>query len=146
MRTLQRNKQEMKYALLTGQAPIYVYDDDGNKIVDYVDEEGNEYYRETGEYEYEYSEPISFFSNISSKLVEAMWNSFGIDNSHYYAQLICEKGYIPLAEGAVIWKKSDPKYKNKEQTITDGASADYTVVGVADDNLNFDYYLLKKNN
>ena len=51
MRTLEKNKQKMFYSLYKGIAPIYEYDSDGNKVVDFVDDDGTEYYREIGEKE-----------------------------------------------------------------------------------------------
>ncbi|MBQ2381163.1 MAG: hypothetical protein II291_01185, partial [Succinivibrio sp.] len=65
MMMLNQNKQNLFYSLLMGEQPIYALDDEGNKIIEYVDEDGNIYYQETGETELVYSEPVSFFANIS---------------------------------------------------------------------------------
>ena len=144
MMTLQANKQEMKYSLQDGQVPIYETDDDGN-IIYYTDSEGNQIPIETGEYTTGYSQPVSFFANISNKLNEVVWQDYGVDNSTNFAQLITSKGELPLKAGSVIWKKSEVGYKDGEKTIVDETTADYIVKGVADEGISEDLFLLQRN-
>ena len=40
MRTLQQNKQKLFYSLLMGEQPVYELDDEGNKIIAYIDDFG----------------------------------------------------------------------------------------------------------
>lgn len=79
MRTLEKNKQKMKYALQITKIPIYVTDEDGNIIYDsytdsdgneipYLDENGNKIPLDSGEKEIVYSTPKDFKANISERL------------------------------------------------------------------------------
>lgn len=142
MRTLRKNQQSMKYALQIGEVPIYQTDEDGN-ILYYEDSEGNRIPLETGETEIGYSEPVSFLSNINNKLNEVVWAEYGVDNSTNYAQIVADKGVLPLKAGSVIWKKSE--VGRKESGSVDDSTADYVVKGVADEGQNFDLFLLQRN-
>lgn len=156
MRTLRKNQQPMKYSLQIGEMPIYnrdenreiIYeyyeDDEGNKIY-YLDEDGNKIPSETGENKMMYSIPEEFSANINNKLDEVTWTEYGIDNSTNYSQIVVEKGTLPLKTGSIIWKKSEVKYKDKEETMIDETSADYIVKGVADEGLSVDLFLLQRN-
>jgi len=130
MRTLRKNKQLMYYALLIGEEPIYELDENGNKIVDYVDDEGNEYYRETGEYELAYSEPVSFYGNISMSSGESEPQEYGVDVSAYDAVIILDKNQIPATETSYIWHTSEVGYKDSSKTRPDVHTADYRVIAV----------------
>lgn len=154
MRTLLKNKQSMKYAIQIGEVPIYNrdengeiiyehYEDSDGNIIYYLDENGNKIPSETGEYEIGYSDPVSFLANISNKLNEVVWAEYGIDNSTNYAQILADKGVLPLKAGSVIWKKSDVGIK--ESGSVDDSTADYVVKGVADEGQNFDLFLLQRN-
>lgn len=155
MRTLLKNQQPMKYALLLGTFPIYerdengeiIYlyyeDSDGNKIY-YLDEEGNRIPSETGESETRYSKPVEFAANINNKLDEVAWTEYGIDNSTNFAQIVSDKGVLPLKAGSIVWKKSEVKYKYGEKIIPDETTADYIVKGVADEGQTVDLFLLQK--
>lgn len=142
--TLQSNKQAMKYSLQGERVPIYETDENGN-IIYYTDSDGNKIPIETGESTTGYSQPVSFFANINNKLNEVVWQDYGIDNSTNYAQIVASKGELTLKVGSVIWKKSEIVYKDDDNTIPDESSADYTVKGVADEGLNEDLFLLKRN-
>lgn len=142
MRTLRKNQQSMKYALQIGEVPIYQTDEDGN-VLYYEDSEGNRIPLETGETEIGYSEPVSFLANINNKLNEVVWAEYGVDNSTNYAQIVVDKGVLPLEAGSVIWKKS--KVGRKESGSVDDSTADYVVKGVADEGQNFDLFLLQRN-
>lgn len=142
--TLAQNKQKMYYSLQVDSIPVYETDADGN-IIYYEDEDGNKIPLETGEMTVGYTSPVKFFANITNKLNEVVWQDYGIDDSTNYAQLLVSKGYLPIKSGSVIWKKSEIIYKDEEQTIPDESSADYVVKGVADEGLNEDLFLLKRN-
>lgn len=153
MRTLRRNKQEMKYSLQQDEIPVYETDEDGNIKYDsytdsdgnkifVLDEEGNMIPLETGETMIGYSEPVSFFANINNKLDEVTWREYGIDDTTKFAQLVVDKDELPLQVGSIIWKKSEVEYKNG---MVDDTSCDYTVKGVADEGLSVDLFLLQRN-
>lgn len=144
MMVLEQNQQKMYYSLQDGQIPIYEsYTDDDGNIIYILDNEGNKI--ETGEYQTGYTKPIPFNACINNKLNEVIWQDYGIDDSTNYAQIFVSKGTLPLKAGSAIWKKSEIAYKDNDNTIPDESSADYTVKGVADEGLNFDLFLLKRN-
>lgn len=142
MRTLRRNQQTMKYSLKGNRVPIYVYDENGNKIVEFVDEEGNVYYKETGSYTYEYSEPVSFFGNIAMSGGEAEAQEFGLSVGDYNAIVVVEKNSLPIEEGSLIWLKNDVKYRDAQNTSLDEKSADFEVIKVSE-SLNGVKYILQ---
>lgn len=142
--TLASNKQKMFYSLQDGQIPIYEsYTDEEGNVIYITDDDGNKI--ETGETTIGYTKPVEFKANITNKLNEVVWQDYGIDDSTNYAQIIVSKGALPLKAGSVIWKKTQILYKDDENTIPDESSADYTVKGVADEGLNEDLFLLKRN-
>jgi len=130
MRTLAKNKQKMYYALYKGEEPEYVLDENGNKIVDYIDEDGNVYYRETGNKVPTYFEPVSFYGNISMSGGEVNTQEYGIDVSGYDALLVLDKDQIPIEETSLVWFESEPQYKDADKTIVDGNKADYRVLAI----------------
>ena len=141
MRTLNRNKQKLFYALHLGEQPIYELDDFGNKIVDYIDEDGNEYYRETGEMKQIYSEVVEFLGNIAMSGGDSEAVEFGLNMSDYEAALVMDKGVLPITETSLIWHKSEPIMDS--DGMVDGSSADYSIIKVSP-SLNTDKYVLKK--
>lgn len=143
---MKKNKQKMKYSLFIGSVPIYETDEEGNPIVDYVDEEGNVFYRETGQKELQYGEPIPFFASISSELNELHARSFGVDQSSIYSTIVCKKGDLPFEYGVKIWKETPIKWKDEINKIPDADSADYTVTGVMTEYIHEDWFLLQRNN
>lgn len=128
MRTLQKNKQEMYYALQVGEVPIYEYDEDGN--IKYITIDGKQVPVETGEYELGYSEPVAFFGNIALSGGDSEVVEYGIDTSAYDATLVTDKGAVPLTETSLIWFESEVGYKDTDKTIVDGNTADYRVLAV----------------
>jgi hypothetical protein len=130
MRTLEKNKQKMYYALYKGVEPEYVLDENGNKIIDYTDEDGNVYYRETGNKVPTYFEPVLFYANISMSGGEISTQEYGIDVSSYDAIVVLDKGQIPIEETSLIWYESLPTYKDADRTIVDGNKADYRVLAI----------------
>ena len=135
----------MYYSLPLGEQPIYELDENGQKIIDYVDEEGRVYYRETGESEMVYSIPVPFQNGISGKLSEVLVKEFGIDDSSMYAEMDTEANKYPIVVESLIWRKSKPKYKDMKKTMPDKTSCDYVVAGVLDEGLNVWNYLLRRN-
>ena len=144
MMTLAQNKQRMFYSLQDDEIPIYEsYTDEEGNVIYITDDDGNKI--ETGETTIGYTKPVEFKANITNKLNEVVWQDYGIDDSTNYAQIIVIKSSLPLKAGSVIWKKTQILYKDDENTIPDESSADYTVKGVADEGLNEDLFLLKRN-
>ena len=142
MRTLRRNKQEMKYSIKGEPRPIYELDENGNKIVEFVDEEGNEYYRESGSYTSGWSVPEVFYGNIAMSGGEAEAQEFGLSVADYNAVISASRNELPLILGAYIWQNSEVEYKDEEKTEVVDKSADYQVIKVSE-SLNEVKYILK---
>ena len=132
MRLLEKNKQNLKYALQVGEVPVYERDEDGNII--YIEVDGQKVPVETGE-----TEP----GNIAMSGGEAEAKSFGVDISEYDAILLMEKNRIPIDETSLIWHTSKVRYIDEQNTIVDRKSADYSIKRVQP-SLNFTRYLLKR--
>ena len=152
MRTLNRNKQQMYYSLFLAEKEIYVLDDDGNKILDYVDTDGIEYYRT--EKVVLYTLPVKFYGNIAMSGGEARMVEYGLNQADYEAKLVVGKGLLPIDETSRIWYENEPKTPlveywfvgDNEKTYIetpDEYSADYTVAKKIP-SLNNDVYALKK--
>lgn len=138
---LRINKQKMKYSLQGKRIEVYERDQDGN--IKFYESDSGEKIPLIKKEVVGFSEPAIFYANISNKLSEVLAKQFGIDDSTNYAQIITDKGALPIKAGDLIWKKSDVKYD--EDGIVDSTSADYTVMGVADEGLTVDLFLLKRN-
>ena len=141
MRLLEKNKQNLKYALQVGEVPIYERDENGNII--YIEVDGQKVPVETGETEVGYAKPVDFRGNIAMSGGEAEAKSFGVDISEYDAILLMEKDRIPIDETSLLWHTSEVKYVDEQNTVVDKKSADYTVKRVQP-SLNFTRYLLKR--
>ena len=141
MRLLEKNKQNLKYALQVGEVPVYERDEDGNIL--YIEVDGQKVPVETGETEPGYSNPIDFRGNIAMSGGEAEAKSFGVDISEYDAILLMEKNRIPIDETSLIWHTSKVRYIDEQNTIVDRKSADYSIKRVQP-SLNFTRYLLKR--
>ena len=141
MRLLEKNKQDLKYALQVVEVPIYERDEEGNII--YIEVDGQKVPVETGETEVGYAKPVDFRGNIAMSGGEAEAKSFGVDISEYDAILLMEKDRIPIDETSLIWHMSEVKYADEQNTIVDKKSADYTVKRVQP-SINFTRYLLKR--
>lgn len=138
---LRINKQKMKYSLQGKRIEVYERDQDGN--IKFYESDSGEKIPLIKKEVVGFSEPETFYANISNKLSEVLAKQFGIDDSTNYAQIITDKGALPIKAGDLIWKKSDVKYD--EDGIVDSTSADYTVMGVADEGLTVDLFLIKRN-
>lgn len=131
----------MQYSNFVENQPVYKRDEDGNII--YIEVDGEQVPVTTGTTESRYAEPTEFKAVITNKLNEAIIQSYGIDVSTNYAQITARKDYLPLKVGSLVWKRTQPTYK--EDGTVDETSADYTVKGVADEGLDFDLFLLQRN-
>lgn len=132
MRMLTRNKQTIKYAELTGGEPVYELDENGDKIVDYVDDEGVTHYRVTGEERYIYEEPKIAKVNIAFSGGEVSEVEFGVNDSAYDATLVYLLDEYPITETCLIWFQSEPTHYTNEDSEerVNPDSADYKVVMV----------------
>lgn len=144
MRTLKRNKQKMWYSLQNGKEPIYKLDDNGD-IVYITDDEGNQVPVETGEYRIVYTDPVAFKGYVGSQLENAIMRAWGSDNTNNFAVLVVDKKekdendiLLDFPNGAIIWRKKAPVEP------FDFTTAEYTVDGVMDEELNETSYYLRK--
>ena len=145
MRTQLRNKQRLYYALLVDTIPQYDLDDEGNKIVDYVDEEtGETYYVESGTRTPVYSTPVEFRGNIAFAGADLLRQEYGISDENYEAVLVLNKNEIPLQDTSLIWYQSDPGTKIvNDVEYADDSTADYRVLKSVP-SLNNDRFILAK--
>lgn len=139
MRTLNKNKQTMYYALLDKEVPIYDLDEDGN--IKYIEIDGVQVPVETGETRIVYSNPVEFKGNITMSGGESQAAEFGLNLGDYSAVLIPDKELLPITETSLIWHESEPVYG--ADGYVDEHSADYTIVKLSP-SLNTDRFVLKK--
>lgn len=85
MRTLERNKQVIYYALYEDKKPV-------------LDEYGNE----TGEYEILYSSPTALRINVSAAAGESYTRQFG-DMESYDKIMITDDMDCPIEESSILW-------------------------------------------
>lgn len=85
LRTLERNKQVIYYALYEGKEPV-------------LDEYGNE----TGEYEILYSSPTALRINVSAARGEYSTRQFG-DTEKYDKVLMTDDLNVPITETSILW-------------------------------------------
>lgn len=145
MRCLLRNKQKLYYALLQGTLPQYKLDKNGNKIVDYVDEEtGETYYVTTGTKIPVYSPAKEFKGNIAFAGADLLRQEFGISDENYEAVLVLNKDEIPITDTSLIWYQTPPGAKTIDDVeYADDSTADYRVLRSIP-SLNNDRYILAK--
>lgn len=145
MRCMRRNKQKLYYALLIGTQPEYELDSEGNKIIDYVDEEtGDVFYVETGTNKPVYSPAVEFKGNIAFAGADLLRQEFGISDENYEAVLVLNKGQIPITETSLIWYQTTPKTITEDDEVyADDSTADYRVLRAVP-SLNNDRYMLAK--
>lgn len=137
------NKQKLYYALLVGTEIEYELDEQGNKIVDYI-EDGVTYYVETGVTRPLYSQAVEFKGNIAFAGADLLRQEFGISDENYEAVLVLNKNQIPITNTSLIWYQSTPTTKVIDtKTYADDSTADYRVLkGVP--SLNNDRFILGK--
>ena len=144
MRTLKRNQQKLYYAELLGSEPVYVLDENGNKIVAYIDESATPpvtYYEERGVTKEHYSAPIPIEANIAQSNGEMQEQEYGLSDGSYSAILVTEKGKYPITETCLIWHTTEPEVDDEGYALAD--SADYTILSI-NKSLNVDKYVLGK--
>ena len=90
MRTLQRNKRTIWYALYSGVTEVV--DDDGNY---------------TGEQEVSYSEPIQARMNVSGGRGQAEIELFGVDNP-FTRTAVTDDLDTPFNMDTIFWFEADP--------------------------------------
>ena len=105
MRTLQRNRQDIWYALYQGETDVV--DDDGNK---------------TGEHTASYSEPVKTQMNVSGGRGTAAAQFFGMDNP-FTRSATTEDLTTPFSDTTVFWFCKEPG-----ENVDD---YNYTCTGVA---------------
>lgn len=142
MRMLARNNQKLKYSLFEGRKPIYVTDDEGNPVIEYVDEEGNIYYKETGSYTSGWSIPVEFLANIAQSGGEAEATAYGFSVADYDATIVTENNFVPLVVGSLVWLNSEVLFTDEGNTEVDEKSADFKVLRVLE-SINSTKYILK---
>ena len=130
MMTLDQNKQKLQYALFFGESPEYVLDENGEKVISYVDSDGTIYYEETGNTIKNYSLQEQFYANIAMSGGEISTQEYGIDISNYDAILLLDKGQIAIQETSLVWFETEPTYKHADKTILDTDKADYKVLAI----------------
>ena len=144
MRTLRKNKQTMYYSLYTTSTEVY--DEEGTSIRTIYDEESQESIPvSVGTLKAVYSRPVEFKASITSNLNKLHIESYGVDQSAIYSELIVPKGSVPLKIGAIIWRESPIQWEDEEKRVPLQSSSDYTVMGLLTEYLNFDFYLLQRN-
>lgn len=85
MRTLERNKQTIYYALYEDKKPLL-----------------DEYDNETGEYEILYSSPTALRINVSAAAGESYTRQFG-DTESYDKIMITDDMDCPIEESSILW-------------------------------------------
>mgnify|MGYP000877801248 CR=1 FL=1 len=85
MRTLERNKQRLKYALYEGREEI-------------KDEYGNR----TGEYAITYGDPVEMKANVSAARGESSTRQFG-DTENYDKVIVTDALDCPVDENSILW-------------------------------------------
>ena len=90
MRTVQRNKRDVWYAIYTGESEL-------------VDEEGNY----TGETEITYGKPTHIRANVSPATGQANVEMFG-NFTDYDRVVVTDDVEIPVNENSVMWVDSMP--------------------------------------
>jgi hypothetical protein len=126
--------------LQSGEVDVYERDSDGNIRTITVD--GEQVPVPTGEKEILYTKPVEFSSGVAMGGGDAEAKGYGLSVTDYNATCVCPKNAYPIAEGALIWDKSEIVYKDAEKTIPEPTSADYMVIKPLDSK-NFTQYVLK---
>lgn len=137
MRSLKKNMQKLHYSLYSKQIMIYEKDENGNIIYDEID--GEVLPRIIAE-RAGYSEPVSFYANISAAKGSSDSEVFGV-SMDYTKTISTSDMTLPISETSLIWFETEPVY-NDDGTVSE-ASADYSVVAVAR-SLNNVVYAIKK--
>ena len=100
MRTLQRNKRTIWYALYNG-------------VTEVVDEDGNY----TGEQEVSYGEPIQARMNVSGGRGQAEIELFGVDNP-FTRTAVTDDLTTPFNTNTIFWFDADPEMDSHNYRCT----------------------------
>lgn len=139
MRSLEKNKRKLYYALYNDKIPNYERDEDGNII--YIDDgEGNMIPVESGNYSVGYELPVSFMASLSAGRGSAQSEVFGTGID--FTRSISTTELLPIDEQSLIWYETTPTY-NTDGTVN-SKSADYKVAAPIADGLNSYVIALKK--
>lgn len=144
MRTLKRNQQTLYYAELIESTPVYVLDENGKKIIAYVDDSVTPpvvYYEERGVTKEHYSAPVQISANIAQSNGDMVEQEYGLSEGSYEAILVTEKGKYPITETCLIWHKTVPEVDKDGYALAE--TADYTILSI-NESLNVDKYVLGK--
>ena len=142
MRTLKRNQQKLYYAELVGSEPVYVLDEQGNRIVDYIDTSVTPpvtYYRENGVTDEHYSKPVPIEANIAQSNGDMVEQEYGLSEGSYEAIIVTEKGKYPITKTCLVWHETEPQVGANGNALP--SSADYTILSI-NESLNVDKYIL----
>lgn len=137
MRSLKKNQQKLWCSTYADQITIYERDSDGNVVYDEID--GERFPRIIAE-KAGYSEPVSFYANISAAKGSSDSEVFGV-SLDYTKTISTSDMTLPISETSLIWFETEPTY-NDDGTVNE-ASADYSVAAVAR-SLNNVVYAIKK--
>lgn len=137
MRDCKKNQQELYYATYSDQITEYYRDSDGNIIYDEID---GELIPRIKNERAVYSNPVSFYANISAGKGTSQEEVFGV-SLDYTKTISTTDMSLPLDEKSLVWFETNPAY-NSDGAVNE-ASADYSVVGIAK-SLNNVVYALKK--
>lgn len=146
MRTLRKNKQKMYYSLYRTAEEVHDVDDQGNTRYIIDEETGESIAVSIGTLKSTYSKPVEFSAAITSNLNEMHIQSYGVDQSSIYSEIIVEKGKLPLKIGALIWRESPIIWEDGQTNVAPlQSSADYVVMGLLTEYQHYDFYLLQRN-
>lgn len=140
MRTLNKNKQKMYYALYSSATEQYETNSQGT--IQYVIIDGQSVPVELGTKTEAYATPIAFRANIAFSGDSDLQN-YGVSVGDYDAIIKTDRGKYPIKETSLIWYESTPVYVDQEQKVVDPKSADYEVTAVLN-SLNYSTYVLRR--
>ena len=128
MRSLERNKVPVWYALYTGKEEI-------------LDEEGNK----TGEYRNSYAPPIQIRIRVSPNKGEAQSEAFGMSLDYDCTMITTDA--LPIDEFSILWIGKEPILENGAYPLDSNGNQitghTHVVVRVAKD-INVTQYAIKK--
>lgn len=133
MRQARKNRRKMWYKTYIESQPIYILDENDEKIIaETID--GVDYYLEEGQTEPTYSEAVSFEGTILLGGGNVQLTSYGINLGEYEGLMVLPTISSPIDEKSLIWLDNEPR---------EGQEADYVVArkSIA---LNSTSFLLKK--
>lgn len=140
MRTLNKNKQDMKYVLYNASSENYETTETGE--TEYMVIDGVSVPIKQGSISNTYSAVFDMKANIAFG-GDSEVQAYGINVGDYDAVVVTDKDKYPLGELSLIWYESTPAYLDNEHTIVDPESADYTVKAVLP-SLNYKKFVLKR--